>query len=103
MDFSFMTISELAAEVGTRIRDLRVRRGLNQSELAARAGITTRTLSDLEGGKGSSLETLLRALKGLDALSGIEALAPRASVSPMALLKARKPRIRVRKTKEDLP
>jgi transcriptional regulator with XRE-family HTH domain len=103
MDFTFMNIKELTAEVGTRIRDLRVRRGLNQAELAARAGITNRTLSDLEGGKGSSLETFLRVLKGLDALSGLEALAPKASVNPMALLNARAPRQRVRKTHKELP
>jgi DNA-binding XRE family transcriptional regulator len=44
MAFEFMTPQELAAELGSRLRTLRIRKMLEQKELAARAGIATRTL-----------------------------------------------------------
>jgi hypothetical protein len=42
------------------------------------------------------METLLRVLKALDSLEGIEMLAPQPSVNPLALLRSAKARQRVR-------
>ena len=87
MAFEFMTHQELAAELGSRLRTLRIRKMLDQKELAARAGISVRTLIMLEQGRGSTVETLLRVLKALDALAGLEALAPSPTISPIAMMK----------------
>jgi len=99
MDFQFMTPEELAGELGSRLRTLRIHRGLEQMELAQRSGVAVRTLRALERGQGSTTESLLRVLKGLEALQGLEALAPVPTVSPLALLKSAAPRQRVRKAK----
>ncbi len=99
MDFQFLTPEELAKELGSRLRSLRIHRDLEQVELAERAGVAVRTLRALELGQGSTTETLLRVLKALEALQGLEALAPLPSVSPLALLKSATPRQRVRKGK----
>jgi len=99
MDFQFLTPEELARELGSRLRSLRIQRGLEQAELAGRAGVAIRTLRSLEQGQGSTTETLLRVLKALDALDGLEALAPTPSISPLALLKSAAPRRRVRRSK----
>lgn len=88
MAFEFMTPQELAAELGSRLRNLRIRQLLDQRELAARAGISTRTLITLEQGRGSTVETLLRVLKALDSLAGLDALAPRPTISPISMMKA---------------
>ncbi len=49
----------LAVEVGTRIGDLRRRRGWSMSEMARRAGLGKATLSELEAGRRNpTLETL---------------------------------------------
>lgn len=88
MAFEFMTPQELAAELGARLRHLRIRKMLDQKELAARAGISPRTLIVLEQGKGSTVETLLRVLKALDSLAGLDALAPTPTISPIAMMKA---------------
>jgi transcriptional regulator with XRE-family HTH domain len=103
MDLQFLTPEELAMELGSRIRRLRIQRNLEQVELAARAGVSVRTLRSLETGKGSTVETLLRVLKALDALDSLEALAPVAAVRPLALLKSEKPRQRVRKPRGERP
>lgn len=101
MDYQFLTPEELAQELGSRLRSLRIQRGFEQSELADRAGVAIRTLRALEHGKGSTTETLLRVLKALEALHGLEALAPTPTISPLALLKRSSPRLRVRKSKGD--
>ncbi len=94
-----MTPEELAKELGSRLRAMRIHRDLEQVELAERAGVAVRTLRALELGQGSTTETLLRVLKALESLQGLEALAPVPSVSPLALLKSATPRQRVRKAK----
>jgi len=90
MAFEFMTPQELAAELGSRLRNIRIRKMLDQKELAARAGIATRTLIMLEQGRGSTVETFLRVLKALDSLAGIDALAPRPTISPIAMMRVGK-------------
>ena len=55
--------------IGTLIRDTRQALGMRQDELASVAGLSTRTLSDIENGKGSAQIALV--LKALEAL-GIE-------------------------------
>lgn len=55
--------------IGTLIRDTRQALGMRQDELASVAGLSTRTLSDIENGKASAQIALV--LKALEAL-GIE-------------------------------
>ena len=87
---------ELQALLGARLRSLRRARGLDQRATAERAGVSEKALRNLEGGHGSTVETLLRTLKALDALDGIEMLGPEATVNPLALLprRVRRPRAR---------
>jgi transcriptional regulator with XRE-family HTH domain len=76
---------------------LRLSRNLDQRVTADKAGISLRALRNLETGRGSSTETLLRTLKALDYLEGLEALAPEITVDPLALLDSPKPQRRVRR------
>jgi transcriptional regulator with XRE-family HTH domain len=95
-DFSFRSISELQAILGEQLRSLRFSRNLDQRTTAEKAGISEKALRNLEGGRGSTVESLLRVLKALDSLEGIEMLAPNPSVNPLALLRSAKVRRRVR-------
>jgi len=95
-DLSFKTIPELQTVLGEQIRNLRQSRNLDQRRAAERAGVSERALRNLEAGRGSTVETLLRTLKSLDLLEGIKLLAPETAVSPMALLRRPKPRQRIR-------
>ena len=80
------TPGELQQALGERLRRLRLRRDLDQLQAAAKAGVSEKALRNLEAGRGSTVETLLRVLKALDALGGLDAIAPPLSVSPLALL-----------------
>jgi transcriptional regulator with XRE-family HTH domain len=96
-DLSFKTPTELQSELGNRVRQLRLFRNLDQRTTAEKAGISIGAYTNLEAGRGSSVETLLRTLKALDYLQGIEMLAPEPTVNPLALLRNAKPPERVRR------
>ncbi len=96
-DLRYKTVSELQAELGRRIGQLRLSRNLDQRTVAEKAGIARAALQNLEAGRGSSVQTLLRTLKALNYLEGIEILAPEPTVNPLALLRSSSPPQRVRR------
>lgn len=79
------------------MRQLRLSRNIDQWTAAEKAGITRTAVQNLEAGRGSTVETLLRILKALNYLEGIEILAPEPTVNPLALLRSSKPQQRVRR------
>jgi transcriptional regulator with XRE-family HTH domain len=95
-DMQFKTPEELQTELGRRIRQLRLFRNIDQRAVAAKAGVARAALQNLEAGRGSSVQTLLRILKALNYLEGIEILAPQPTVNPLALLKTKTPPQRAR-------
>jgi transcriptional regulator with XRE-family HTH domain len=92
----FKSPQELQIELGRRIRQLRLSRNIDQRAAAEKAGVTRAALQNLEAGRGSSVQTLLRTLKALNYLEGIEILAPQPTVNPLALLKTKTPPQRAR-------
>ena len=86
-DMSFLSPDELQAVLGKQIQELRIAKNLDQISTAQKAGISEKALRNLEAGRGSSLETLVRVLKALDSLDGLRLLVPKPSVSPLALLR----------------
>lgn len=97
---SFNAPGELQQLLGERLRRLRLSRNLDQLTTAEKAGISEKALRNLEAGRGSTVETLLRVLKALDYLEGLDMLAPEASVNPLELLRQPKPPQRVRRPRK---
>src|SRR3984957_6700649 len=97
-DLSFKSISELQILLGEQVQALRRSRNLDQITTAEKAGISEKALRNLEAGRGSTTDSLLRVLKALDFLDGLELLAPKPSVSPLALLRTPRARQRVRQS-----
>lgn len=97
MELSVKTPEELQKQLGERLKLLRISRNYSQIELAKKAGISLKTLRNLEHGKGSSVETLVRTLKALDATNVFDQLAPIPTVSPLAILRNASPPQRVRR------
>ncbi|MGH8325301.1 MAG: helix-turn-helix transcriptional regulator [Steroidobacteraceae bacterium] len=75
--------------LGERIERYRVAADLTQAELAERAGVGKRTLERIEAGRGAELVTLIRVLRTLNLLEGLEKLLPEVPPSPIAQLKLR--------------
>ena len=97
-DLRFRSSEELQIELGKRLRQLRLYRNIDQRTLAEKAGIALTALQKLEAGRGSTVRTLLRTLKALNYLEGMEMLAPEPTVNPLALLRSAKPQQRVRRS-----
>ena len=97
---SFSAPNELQELLGERLKRLRLNRNLDQRTTAEKAGISEKALRNLESGRGSTVETLLRVLKALDYLRGLDMLAPEISVNPLDLLRQAKQPRRVRRPRK---
>lgn len=95
------SIDKTQHALGERIRQLRIRVGLTQAELAERANTGIRAVRNLERGEGTTLETLIRALHALGAEDDLKAIAPKPSISPMAKLRGLKHPRRVRRARKE--
>lgn len=88
---------QLQITLGESLQTLRLRRNQRQRDLATAAGVSEKAIRNLEGGRGSTVQTFLRVMKALDSLQVIESIAPYVSVDPLALLVYGRPRERARK------
>ncbi len=96
--FDYSTAQELEAQLGEQIRAARLRKNVSQEVLAERAGVSRTAIRCLEGGKGSTVQTLVRALKALEMTEWLQTLQPQVTISPMQMLKSKTPRQRARTT-----
>ena len=94
---------EWEAALGEQVRALRIARGLDQRQLAERAGASLGAVTGLEQGRGSTVKTVIRVARALDREDWLASLAPRATVSPIEVLRSsrRQPRQRVYRQRGD--
>jgi transcriptional regulator with XRE-family HTH domain len=88
------TPEELEAELGDKLKALRLSKNLGQQTLADRAGISVRALRNLENGEGSTVKTLVSVVRALGRDSWLDTIAPVATISPLALSRLAEPRQR---------
>jgi transcriptional regulator with XRE-family HTH domain len=74
-------------DLGRRLARCRLDRGLTQAELAEQAGVSKRTVERMEAGASSQTLSLIRILRVLNLLSGLDNLVPETGPRPMDLLK----------------
>lgn len=85
-----LTTDEWEIEIGRAIRQLRILRHRTQEELANSANISLSALRNLELGKGSTVRSLILAVRALGKSEWLNELSPKApKVSPMELLRQR--------------
>jgi len=92
--------SAVLSELGARIKRNRIDMQLSQQDFAAKAGISTRTLSAAENGKDIRLSNLLRILRTLGCLENIDLLLPELAFDPESYRTLGKERKRVSRTSE---
>jgi transcriptional regulator with XRE-family HTH domain len=75
-------------EIGRRLAAVRLSRNQTQTQLAAEAGVSLRTLTRLESGEvATQLSGFVRVCRALDLLGLIDGLLPEPAPSPLALVK----------------
>ena len=72
LDFSFATADEIAQELAGRLRAARLAQGLQQSELALRAGVSAGTVKALEKSGQSTVISLIRVVQALGLTQDLE-------------------------------
>jgi transcriptional regulator with XRE-family HTH domain len=87
-----LTDDAVMGELGRRLAQYRVDSQYTQEYLAEKAGIGKRTLERLEKGMQVQTPSLIRVLRTLGLLGGLEILVPRFDVRPMDMLKLKKKR-----------
>jgi transcriptional regulator with XRE-family HTH domain len=90
--YALSTDREVMQDLGRRLQLLRETRRMTAVEAAAQAGLSRRTVWRAESGGNPTLLTLLRLLRLYGRIDALENFVPEPEISPMALLKQRKPR-----------
>ncbi|MGI9251811.1 MAG: helix-turn-helix domain-containing protein [Pseudohongiellaceae bacterium] len=79
----------LLIELGERLARQRLNKGLSQKTLAEEAGVSRMTVHRVEQGESVQFTNLVRLLRALDLLDGLDVVVPQPGVSPVQLLKLR--------------
>lgn len=74
-------------ELGRRLAQRRLDLQLTQEDLAEQAGVGKRTVERIEAGASAQMTSLVRTLRVLDLLSGLDLVFPESGPRPMDLLK----------------
>jgi len=96
------TNSQVQGEIGRRIRIRRIDLGLSQKDLATKAGLSLRSISNIENGKDTSFKSLTMVLRVLNLIANVDFLIPEPigfNIKKDVLLSERK-RLRQRKKEE---
>lgn len=81
------TDEAVLGELARRLSRARLERNLTQAQVGAQAGVERKTVLRLEAGESVDLSSLIRVLRALDLIDGLNLLVPEASPSPFEQLK----------------
>jgi transcriptional regulator with XRE-family HTH domain len=95
---AYLTVGDLEAKLGSKLRLFRLDQNIEQATLAQRAGVSLNSLKRLELGRGSTTHTLLSILRALGREDWLETIAPVPTINPLTMTRAAKPRQRARET-----
>jgi len=87
MDYPAMSNEAILRTLGERVGQQRLNKDISQMALAKRAGVARIVVQRLEGGRGCTLESLIRILRALDLVQQLDALLPEPGLSPIQLAK----------------
>jgi len=68
----FLTEQEILREIGIRVKKIRLQHNLTQKELSEETGLSVSTISLVEQGKSSTVDTLIRILMRLNRIKDFE-------------------------------
>lgn len=88
------TPAEWEVELGQQLRDMRLRQNIDQQRLSKQAGVALNVVKRLEGGKGTTVSSLIKILRALGRVEWLSTLAPAVSISPLQMLREKPARKR---------
>ena len=85
----------IISEFGRRIANLRVQREMTQADVAQEAGLSKRTVENIENGATVQMTSIIRVLRVLQLMDRLDQVIPESRPRPMEILKQKR-KIRVR-------
>jgi transcriptional regulator with XRE-family HTH domain len=73
-NWSFLTEQEILEETGRRLKKIRLQHNLTQKELSEEVGLSVSTISLIEQGKSTTVESLIRILMRLNRIRDFESV-----------------------------
>jgi len=70
----FLTENEIIDQIGKRLKQIRLQHNLTQKQLSKDTGLSVSTISLIEQGNSTSLESLIRILIRLNRIKDLEAI-----------------------------
>jgi transcriptional regulator with XRE-family HTH domain len=70
----FSTEKEILKEIGKRLKKIRVQHNLTQQDLCEEVGLSVTTISQIEQGKSTTVESLIRILMRLNRIKDFESV-----------------------------
>ena len=95
-----MTNGAILQTLGERLKEYRIRRNIQQAELAEMAGVNISTIVRMEKGCNIMIDSYIRVLRVLDMLDNLNEFIPEPPRSPLLMKKLMgKKKQRIKKTK----
>jgi transcriptional regulator with XRE-family HTH domain len=82
-----LTDESVLAELGGRIKQIRIDRGIPQTELAGQANVSLSTVVRLESGSSVQMDSFIRIMRALRLLGKFDVLVPQQELHPVELLR----------------
>jgi len=97
----YSSSDEIQKELGNRAKATRIDMELSQAELANQAGVSPKTVSNLETGKDVSFRTVIEIMRALGCLQNMDSLLPEQIIRPSQLAEMGKKRERAPRQKKE--
>jgi transcriptional regulator with XRE-family HTH domain len=83
LDYAIATSEHIKRDLCQKLEQIRLTRNITQAKLAEQAGLSLRTIRNLENGQGVSLDTFIRVLIALGVQHNLQVLLPDPSIRPI--------------------
>lgn len=70
----FLTEQEILEEIGIRLKKIRLQHNLTQKDMSREVGLSVSTISLIEQGRSTTLESLIRILARLNRIKDLESV-----------------------------
>ena len=103
MDYTELSETDIIRILGERFKDYRMNMRLTQKELSEKTGISHKTISLFETGRGRNItmQNFLTLLRAVGMLQNIGELLPELPSSPYLIQSQMKRKSRIRRSEED--
>lgn len=85
MNTNEMNEIEILQKIGARMREIRLEQNIKQKELAEKSGLSMFSISQMETGHNTSVQSLVQVLKALNRLDMIEPFLKDKEIDPATL------------------